>query len=171
MVARKFGYLAFVLLIVGLAMPVMAQAGGGNGGGGRGGGANSLQMRLQTIQQTLGSTDDEFAALSPKILQVLTFLQRLNAGGGGTAISIHERAGQAQNPDGSPPSPAQQAHADLQYTVDKPDSTPELIKAKLEAYRSVVAKVKEDLAAAQKDLLAVLTQKQEAQLVLLGVLN
>ena len=37
--------------------------------------------------------------------------------------------------------------------------------------RAALSKAKEDLTGAQKDLVAVLTQRQEAQLVLLSVLN
>jgi hypothetical protein len=138
------------------------------------------QRRLQQIQQTLGSTDDEFAALSPKITAILALQNDVNpqggrgggrrGGGGGGGGGI---AGPAptQNPDGSPLSPVQAARADLQNTLQDQNATPDLIKTKLEAYRAAVDKAKSDLAAAQKDLIAVLTQKQEAQLVLLSVLN
>src|SRR5271170_5761883 len=90
----RIAALASSVLLAALAMPVLGQAngggGGGNGGGGGGGGggfggggggggggrgnfdpAQFRQRRLDNIKTQLGSTDDEFAALQPKIEKVM----------------------------------------------------------------------------------------------------
>ncbi|MGA2232647.1 MAG: hypothetical protein ABSH22_17250 [Tepidisphaeraceae bacterium] len=134
-------------------------------------------MRLQQIQTQLGATDDEFAALSPKIVAVMNAQTaagvnvfggrggrggRRGGGGGG--------GGAAPAPTG-PQSPVALARAELQAAIDDQNSTADLIKGKLDAYRAAVTKAKQDLVSAQKDLQSVLTQRQEAIMVLAGYLD
>jgi phage terminase Nu1 subunit (DNA packaging protein) len=59
----------------------------------------------------------------------------------------------------------------LQAAIDDQSSTNDLIKAKLDAYRAAYAKAASDLTAAQADLQSLLTQRQEAALVLSSILN
>jgi len=59
----------------------------------------------------------------------------------------------------------------LQTTLENASATPEEIKSKLTALRQAKEKAKQELAVAQKDLREVLTLRQEAQLVVMGLLD
>jgi hypothetical protein len=141
-------------------------------------------MRLQALQQQLGLSDDDFAALSPKIQKVMQLQQDANPrgrggrgggfGGGGPGGQGGPGGGGGFNGppnNGQPQSDVQKARAEVQAALDDPNSTPDLIKGKLDAYRAAVAKAKDDYAAAQADLKQLLTQRQEAVMVMAGYLN
>ena len=71
---------------------------------------------------------------------------------------------------GKPPSPLQIATVDLQAAVDDPNSTPDIIGAKLAAMRAARERQDEEIAAAQNDLKPMLSLRQEAVLSLSGVM-
>jgi len=77
----------------------------------------------------------------------------------------------AAAPSTQPESPMQSAISDLRDTLDNTASTPDQIKVKLEALRQARTKARADLVKAQQDLRDLLTQRQEAQLVLNGMLD
>lgn len=196
---RKVGFVAATLLLGSLAMPVLAQPapdGGGQGqgdnaGGGRGGrgGFDPAQMRQrmeERVKEMLGASDDEFKAIQPKLEKVFQ-LQRDASGARGMMMLMGRggrggRGGDAAGPGaaagGGPagdqnatPSPLQQKAKELQETLDNKDAKPEEIKAKLDAYREARTKAKEELATAQKELRELLSQRQEATIVMLGMLD
>jgi len=216
MTAKRILGLATMILIGALAVPVLAQDAGRPGGGGPGGGgggfsgpggggpggggfggrgnfdpAQFMQMRLQNIQQQLGSSDDEFAVLSPKIQKVMTAQQAANAGGGrggfgrggfggggpgGGGPGGPGGGGFGGGPggppnNGQPLTPVQQARQEVMTLLQDPNAPADQIKAKLDAYRDAVTKANEELAAAQADLKALLTQRQEAVLVMSNILK
>jgi hypothetical protein len=70
-----------------------------------------------------------------------------------------------------PLSPVQQAAADLRAVTSNKDAKPDDIKAKLDAYRQAKAQARTQLAAAQQELRGLLTQRQEATLVEMGMLE
>ncbi len=160
--------------------------GGNNGGNNRGGGGRNfdpqqvMQRMMERLKGDLGMSDDEFTAVQPKIEAVFKLNNEVNPrmggmfGGGGRN---GRRGGQdGGNGGGAPAAPADQsplgtARADLQSTLDNKDSTPDQIKAKLDAYRDARSKAKDDLAKAQADLKSVLNQRQEALLVIRGMLD
>jgi hypothetical protein len=72
---------------------------------------------------------------------------------------------------GGPGGAGMQALMDLLAATNDPKTTPEQLKEKLAAVRAARQKARADLAAAQKDLLELLTSDQEAVLVDLGVLE
>jgi hypothetical protein len=180
------------MLLVGLlSLPVMGQANGGGGGdqgngnaGGGGGGGNGgngggggfgrrdpaafMQRRMDQLKQQLGATDEEFAAIQPKIQAVMQ-LQRDVAPRGG----MFGRRGGGFGFGGptTQPSAVSQAMQELQTTLDDQNSSADLIKSKLDAVRDARAKARQDLAVAQQDLKSVLTQRQEAVMVLNGILD
>ena len=182
---------AFLGLAVlgGLAAPTMAQnaggtppAGQGGGGGGRnnggggwpgGGGrmdpAQRREQMLTRIKDQMGATDEEWAALKPKVDAMIT-LQMQAGGRGMMGGGGRNRGGNAQAPQG-PTSPVADASAALQATLENKDSTADQIKAKLTTLREVRAKAKEELAAAQKGLRELLSVRQEAVLVSMGMLD
>jgi hypothetical protein len=85
------------------------------------------------------------------------------AGGGGGA-----RFGGDPN---AQPSAVQQAQRDLATTLENKDAKPDEIKAKLAALRDAREKAKKDLTAAQGELKELLTQRQEAVMVMMGFLE
>jgi septal ring factor EnvC (AmiA/AmiB activator) len=68
-------------------------------------------------------------------------------------------------------SPVGKATQELQATLDDKSSTADQITAKLAALRDAREKSKADLAQAQKELRELLTQRQEATLVMMGMLE
>jgi peptidoglycan hydrolase CwlO-like protein len=198
---RKGLVLAGVIALTGalFVMPVSAQqapdpgagagaaAGGAAGGGGGRGGRNfdpaAMQQRqLDRIKQALGTTDDEFKALQPKLEKVLTDQRNSTAGRGmgmmgrgGPGGPGGGRGGNnpapAAAPDPATLSPVAKAAADLQTVLDNKDAKPEDIKEKLTALRDARTKARDELKAAQKDLTELLTQRQEAVLVEMGILE
>jgi hypothetical protein len=141
---------------------------------------------LDNLKTQLGSTDEEFAALEPKLQKVIQAQADVGAGNGGGRGGMFGAgggggrrnngggaagAGGANPPAATPLTSVQQAQQDLRTTLDNKSATPEEIKDKIDALRQARAKAKEDLVAAQADLKTVLTQRQEAVLILFGMLD
>jgi Spy/CpxP family protein refolding chaperone len=167
---RTIGFLASALLMVVVSIPAVGQPQPGGAGGGPGGRFDPAQMRqrmLDRIKETIGATDDEFKALEPKIDQVMTaqreamsFGFRRGPGGGGPGGDPN-----------APTTPVQEKTKDLKDALDNKDTKPEEIKAKMAALREARIKARENLVKAQKDLSELLTQRQEAGLVMMGFLD
>ncbi len=206
LVPKKLGFVLSALLIAMLTLPVLGQAnpgGGGdngngnnnngnnngngngnNGGGGGGGGgfggrrdpAQFQQQMMDRLKTQLGASDDEFAAIQPKIQAVMTIQRdvitrprmfgRGGPGGGG-------RGGFGGGFGGptTQPSAVQTALTDLQTTLDDQNASPDDIKTKLDTLRQAKSKARQDLIVAQQDLKSILTQRQEAVMVLDGYLD
>ena len=140
---------------------------------------------LNSLQQPLGCSDDEFAAIKPYLEKVVDDWQAMqinrfrpptpptaNATPGATP-----NAAPAQNTPPRPPmggnntSAVQQAAADLQQTLDDPSSTNDLIKNKLDTLRQAQDKAQQDLKVARGQLQELLTERQEGVLVEYGLLD
>jgi hypothetical protein len=150
----------------------------GNGGGQGGGNFDPTQFRqrfMDNIKDQMGAKDDEWKVIEPKLGKVvdLNFQSRVrgmgmfgnrggNNGGNGGG---NNRGG--QNAD----NPVAKAMQDLRETLDNKDASADDIAKKLTALRDARDKAKSDLVAAQKDLKEVLTQRQEAVLVMMGQLD
>ena len=65
----------------------------------------------------------------------------------------------------------EKAQQELQTTLQNTAATPDAIKKQLTVLRAAREKAKQDLAKAQQDLRQVLTLRQEATLVLMGMLG
>jgi hypothetical protein len=124
---------------------------------------------MQQIQQQIGATDEDWAAIQPKVEAVMTAQRDVQAGGmrggrgrGGFGGGAQPTANQSE---------VQAAQAALQQALDNKDSPPELIKEKLQALRDARARAREVLKKAQTDLQSLLTQRQEAVMVELGILE
>ena len=144
------------------------------GQGGQGGNFDPAQMRsqfLQRIKEQLGATDEEFAALQPKLEKLMTAQRDTRGGRGG----FGRRGGQGGNTNDANAQQNQsavaKAQAELRTVLDNKDSKPEEIKSKLAALRDAREKAKADVASAQKELRELLTQRQEAVLVNMGFLD
>jgi DNA repair exonuclease SbcCD ATPase subunit len=175
--------LASSLLVGSLSVAAFGQAQpGGNGGagqpgqpGGRGNRGNFdpaqfRQRMMQRIQEQLGATDEEMQALSPKIEKVMQLQRDAGGGRGGFGRRGGGPGGPnaAQDPNASA---VQKAVADLRTTLENKDAKPDEIKAKLDAVRQARAQAKQNLTAAQQELKGLLTQRQEAVMVEMGMLE
>jgi Spy/CpxP family protein refolding chaperone len=140
----------------------------------RRGNFDPAQMReryMNSIKEQLKADDDEWKVLSPKIEKLMTaqrdtrnvggFGRRPGGGGGGGG----------GNADNQPQTPVAKASAELRTVLENKDTAPEDIAKKLAALREARDKARADLAAVQKELKDVLTQRQEAVLVTMGMLE
>ena len=141
---------------------------GGRRGGGGGGNFDPAQMRermTQMLKDQLGTTDEEWTVMQPKIEKVMTAQQDLRGGFGG-----RRGPGGGQDNDQAR-SPVQQAQRDLRQTLENKDAPADEITRKLEALREARTAAKTSLETAQKELKEVLTPRQEAVLVSFGMLD
>lgn len=163
------------------ACTVSAQDNGG-GGGGFGGGRGNFdpaqfqQHMMDRIRDQLGFTNDtDWSAVQPLVQKVMDARRDVGFGNGMRMMFGGRNRGGDQNGGGrrfggmfgGTPSPEAQA---LQSAIDAnaPDAQ---VKDLLDKYRAS-QKAKEDkLKAAQENLRAVLTIKQEATATLLGLLD
>lgn len=146
------------------------------------------QMMEQRMQEQLGATAEEWKVLGPRVMKVMTLSRQANAGMGGGMFRMGGRRGGPQGDQAGPggpggpggrrgpfaqgePTAVDKASEALQTTLENTAATPDDIKAKLTALRAAKEKAKAELAAAQQDLKQVLSMRQEAQLVLMGMLN
>ena len=173
---RTIGLLAFVTLTALCALPAPAQNTGGPGRDM----AGFRQRILDRIKEQMGATDEDFKALQPKIENVMQ-LQR-DAGAMRMGRMFRQPSGDrpagdrpaTERPADANPEPqsdVQQKSADLQAALDNKDTKPEEIKAKLDALRAAKVKAKEELIKAQADLKTVLSVREEAVLVEMGILE
>ena len=172
--------------------------GGGPGGGGGFGGGNfdpaafqqQMQQRiLDQDRQSLAITnDDEWAVIQPLIQKVLDAQQALGTGGGvfgrmgggrggrgGATTGVAGGApggvagGPAAGPAGVGPQVSEEQTA-LQQAINNNAPVAEIRKA-LAAYRTSRKVLQDNLETAQNNLKKVLTTKQEAEAVILGLLT
>ena len=137
----------------------------------RRGNFDPAQMRerfMNSIKEQLNADDDEWKVLSPKIEKLMT-VQRDTRGGG--AFGRRPGGGGGGNTDNQPQTPVAKASAELRTVLENKDTAPEDIAKKLAALREARDKARADLVAVQKELKDVLTQRQEAVLVTMGMLE
>jgi septation ring formation regulator EzrA len=128
--------------------------------------ANQQQFREhfeKRLKENLKVTDDEWKVIQPKLQKV--FEARRDTMGG--------MFGPRRNHDDNnqPKSAVQKAAHDLQKTLDNTNASADDIAKQLQDLRDAREKAKANLASAQKDLKDVLTQRQEAVLVMMGILD
>ena len=177
--------LFIALFAVMIAAPVLAQEQGGNNnrgsdrGGDRGGDRGNRGDRgnfdpqamrerfTGMIKEQMGATDEEWKVIEPKLTKVME--ARRDGGTFGAFRGGRDRGGDSQSQ--SDASPVQQASRDLRQVLDNKDASADQIAEKLKNLREAREKSKATLASAQKDLKEVLTQRQEAVLVMFGMLD
>jgi hypothetical protein len=178
--------------------PAPQNNGGPGGPGGPGGGFGGFRQRLMDrIKTALGATDDEWTVMQPLIEKVQTAQRaamggglggfgggRRGGGGGGGGGGNGGPGGGPGGPGGGPggpggggggrggfggpPSPEEDA---LRTALADTGTSPDDIKTKLQALRDARAKAAADLEAARGDLKKILTLRQEAVLVEMGILD
>jgi hypothetical protein len=97
-------------------------------------------------------------------------------GGQGPGQGDRQRPGQGdrqrpERPQGREQSAVEKAADQLQTTLENESASPEEIKKQLTALRAEREKAKQELAKAQLELRQICTLRQEAELVLMGMLN
>lgn len=186
---RKWKVSLFALGLVGAlaALPAMAQPAtgqdntnnnnnGNNGGRGNRGGRGNFdpaarrQQFTDYIKQQLGATDEEWAAIQPKLQKMLDAEREVRGSRGYSRRRGSDSSTQNQ-PTDQPQSEVSKASADLRAALANKDTPPADIDAKLKALRDAREKAKAQVAQAQKELKDILTHRQEAILVNMGMLD
>ena len=131
--------------------------------------AQFRERMMNNIKERLGASDDEWKVISPKVEKVMT-AQRDARGGGGFA-GFGGRGRRGGGGDQQPTTETGKASADLQAALENKDTPADDIAKKLAAYREARDKGRAALQASQKELKEILTQRQEAVLVNMGMLE
>ena len=143
--------------------------------------ATFRQQMLDRMREQLGANEDEWKVLSPKIEKVFTAQRESRGGMGGFGFGGGGRGrnrggdggtrGAGGGGDNQQPSAVQAATEDLRNTLDNKNASADDISAKLKTLREARDKARGELQTAQKELKEVLTQRQEATLVSMGMLE
>ena len=138
------------------------------------------------MQPQLGFTDEEWIVIEPKLWKLIGLTVDANAsalgnfgrgGGGGAGGGGRGGAGGglgnilAQIFNNGQPSAVATRRDAMQKAIDTLDTTPQQFRLLLSEYRTAVAKARDQLQLAQRDLQNVLTVRQEAVLLGLGLLD
>jgi hypothetical protein len=162
--------------------------GGNNNGGGGRGNRDPAEMRLRMesrLKELLGASDQEWAVLQPKVEKLMD-AQRLQMAGRGAGMAQlfrpdrgdrggnnnnggnNNRPNRPDRPDEN--SPVAVRTRELQDAI-RDNASPDVLKAKLAALRDARTKAHDQYAKAQQELRELLTLKQEATLIMLGMLE
>jgi type II secretory pathway pseudopilin PulG len=143
-----------------------------------------MQKRmLERMKEDLQVTDKEWTVIEPRLTKVWTLSRQTRMGdmrfSGRGARGQDGNRGQRSG-EGQPDQTAQTAREQtpmekiaeaLRTALEDKTTKPDEIKEKLTALREAREKARQELAKAQQQLQEVLTSRQEAQLVLMGMLN
>jgi hypothetical protein len=139
----------------------------------------SDEKSLLFVKQAIGASDDEWPVLRPRAEKVLALLREANAGRDLRPPKTKEPKGKDAKQGEPPAEPAApkatsdvtdksrdllQAVADQQVPVGD-------VRARIAAVRQARARARADLAKAQEELRELLTVRQEAVLIVVGVLE
>ncbi|MCK9266418.1 hypothetical protein M0P98_06010 [bacterium] len=123
------------------------------------------EMYMNRIKNTLEISDEEWEVVKPKVEKVRTAQMNTQRAGGMRAGRRTAGGTQVQV------TPFQKAYQELQAVLGNKDSSPKDISTKLANLREARKTNEAELAQARKELKEILTQRQEAQLVLNGLLE
>lgn len=181
---------SIAITILSIAMYSVAQ----NQGRGRGNfdPEQMRAMRMERMQTQLGVSDDEWKVIGPLVEDVMEKQRSARMGGGGMmgmmggpggpggqggpGMDRPERQGGPDQQRGQrggggfrgEPDPEMEA---LQTALESPDTSADVIKEKLTALRTARAKKEAALKTSRENLRKVLTIRQEAQMVMMGMLD
>jgi hypothetical protein len=155
----------------------MQQGPGGQQGAGFGQGQQSEQMQTminQRLKQLMGSTDDEWAVIGPKVLKIYSLMSSQSRGLQMRSLMGNGNQGNTQTRGGgnkTSSSTGEKSLEELQTLLASDTTTAIQLKNKVSDIRKEKEKAKQELAKAQKDLCELLTAKQEAILISVGLLE
>jgi len=166
----------FGMLVIGIAL-VSVNADAQDRRGPRGG-FDPEEMRarmMDRMQEVMGSTDEEWKVLEPMVADVMEKQREAGAGRGFGMMMLFRRGDDDGNRRGGPgrgfgPEPSAEIQA-LQEVLDNEAASASDIQEKLKALRVEREEKQEALEKAQDKLRKVLTVRQEALLVMFGMLE
>jgi len=186
MLRNKIVSVLAVVLMCAISSSAMAQAnnsngqdqGGNSGRGGRnrGGGGNFdpaafRQRMMDDLKKDMGSKDDEWTVLQPKIEKVWDTSRELRSGGGGWGGRSSRGGGNNNSSSQGGDTAVAKAQADLQSALDDKSIGADEISKRLAALRSAKDTAKQSLVKAQGELKELCNARQEAVLVMRGMLD
>lgn len=113
-----------------------------------------VQQTLKKLNKELGVSADEWAVIQPRLLAVI-LQQRATSGVGDLPVALLVANG----------------YNELRMLLQNKEAQPEEIKAKLTSLRAAKEQARRELAKAQQDLRKLMNLRQEAVLVLNGLLD
>jgi hypothetical protein len=137
------------------------------------------QMMADRMKQQLGASDAEWQVIQPRLVKVMTLNRQVSGGPGRAGMFLGRgRPGMRgpgdrgpASPEGEEPTAVEKASEQLRTALENESASPEQLKQQLTALREAREKAKQELATAQQELRQILTLRQEAQLVLMGMLD
>jgi len=157
-----------VVVLVGAVLAGQALSGEGRGRR-RWDPARMRRRMQQRMKEQLGATDEQWETLGPQIEKVQTLTTQIK--GGGMIALMRRRALTAQAGEGEEQTELEKATQELQAALADEATEPAQIKKLLAALRDAREKGKEELAKEQDALRKLVNVRQEAQLVLMGLLD
>lgn len=141
--------------------------------------AQMRQRMMERMKEQLGASDDEWKVLSPKVEKVMDAQREARTGGGFMFGGPGGPGGKTRGGDNGgdrsrsrgPETNVSRAQQALQQTLENKDASPDEIKGKLQALRDARQQAQQQLHSAQGELKDLLTQRQEAMLVMMGTLE
>ena len=144
------------------------------------------QMMNQRMQELFGATDAKWKILGPRVMKVQELSREVGGGGrggmmfggmgrrggfGGPGGPGGDQPGGRQGAPGREQTEVEKATESLQTLLENTSATPEQIKNQLTTLRAAKEKAKQQLAVAQQELRQIITLRQEAQCVMMGMLD
>ena len=134
--------------------------------------AEAQRRRDERMREQLGATEAEWTkVLKPRLDKVQTLQRQMRGFGAARGRRRRPAAGAAEGAARPEQSDVEKKTAALRNLLDDEASGAAAIKAALGALRKAREKTQKELDAARKKLQEVVTVRQEAQLVLTGVLD
>jgi hypothetical protein len=132
--------------------------------------AQMREMMAQRLKAALACTDEEWEVIGPRLEKVVEtqFQARFGRGDSGGPGGPGGPAGRGGRGGMFQATPEAQA---LNEAIQSQDTSNEEIKARLKAFRDAAKKKEQELKKARDELREVLTLRQEARLVLMGMLD
>lgn len=132
----------------------------------------------EMLKEMLGATDEEWNVLEPRLERVVVLsLESRTRGpmgfglGGPRGFTVASLGLNLDETGQQLVSEVTKATQALQDTLKNPDATTDKIMAGLQALRDARKKVAQELLKAKASLIEILTARQEAQLVMMGILD
>lgn len=129
---------------------------------GRQGGFAQMQERWTTsMKEQMGATDEEWRAIQPKLEKIMSIQRDMRTGFRGWRGSESDE----------PQTDVAKAMAGLRATVEDKNASSDTVSKRLTAFREARDKAREEVKTLQKELKEQVNPRQEAVLVLNGVLE
>ncbi len=136
--------------------------------------AQMRQMMEQRTREQIGATEAEWKTLGPRVMKVDQLTRQISGGRGGMFPGSGRRPGQGDQAAAGQEAQMtalEKASQALRTSLRNEATSPDEIKKQLAAVRTAREAAKKELATAQQELRKSVNLRQEAQLVLMGLLD